>query len=948
MRGALRLQAENSLRSALADVALAPDRLAAILDEREEPLVAFNSERNVVAANASAERFFGYERRELDSRPIDVIVPERLRQPDAPPPLPTEDLTTVEIPGLRKDGSEIATVWTYGFAPSPTGPIFILVVLDRERLSTELDALRRGDARYRSLLLASAAIIWVTDAQGEFVEPQPPWEGYTGQPWEEHRGLGWIAAIHPDDRARVGAEWSTAIRAKSHLYRTHGRVWNASQNAWRAFQAQAVPVRASTGEIVEWVGSLTDVQDAVDAQEKLRERESELEQRFRAVYENALDGIVLSNDEARVVDANPAACRLLGRAREQVIGARSAELVPATEREGSPARMGEFRAAGMMTGEGKMLLPDGTVRRVEFGAVANVSPGLHLSIFRDVEDRRRAEEAQQFLDEASRLLATSLDYDETLASVARLAVPRIADWAAVDLLEDGGGFRRVAVAHVDPKKVELAHEVRRRQEPTIDDATGLGAVVRTGKPDLVELVTDEMLTAALADDPELLAIFRNLGLVSAMTVPLSARGKIIGAISLVSAESRRRYGRTDLAVAEELARRASFAIENALYVRELAQATRKKDEFLAMLGHELRNPLAPIVTATEIIRVRGNATTRELEILDRQARHLVRLVDDLLDVSRIASGKLSLRRTRVELADLLEQAIENTSSSMEAKGLRFIASVSPSSMPIDGDRERLVQVVTNILVNAAKFTPAGKGVFLTASADGSDAVLTFRDEGQGIEADLLPQVFDLFIQGQQRTDRRGGGLGLGLSIARSIVVAHDGQIDVTSSGPEQGTTVTVRLPMLASAHAGSSSQSTTDRAPAAAAGPRRVLIVDDNADSAEMLAVFLGLVGYEPLVAGDAGRALSLASELAPEAAILDIGLPDIDGYDLARAMRSALGERTPKLIALTGYARDSDRERALESGFVEHLAKPVDMSRLASILRGLLPVPGAHHEALG
>ena len=1115
------------LLSVLARVAAGPGRLAAILDDSPQALIAFTAERTILAANIAGEQYFGYERHELDSQPTDRIVPERFRQPDAPPQLATEDLTTVELPALRKDGAEIPTVWTFGVAPAPNGPIFVMVVLDRTRLRTELEALQRSDARYKSLLLASADIVWISNAEGEFVEPQPAWEGYTGQGWEEHRGNRWISAVHPDDRPRVMNEWVSTVRAERALYGTHGRIWSVGHNTWRSFQTRAVPVRASTGEVIEWIGALADVQDAVEAQENLARRERDLEHRFRTIYENALDGIMLTDDEFRIVDVNPAACHLLGRGRDQLIGAHSAQLSPPADRDQAPARLGKFRNTGMMTGEGKMLLPDGTIRRAEFGAVANVSPGVHLSVFRDIEDRKRAEEAQRFLDEASRILTGSLDYDETLASFARLAVPEIADWAGVDLLQDDGSLRRVAIAHVDPAKIALANELRRRQPASIHDPSGVGAVVRTGKPELVELVTDDVLVAALAKDPDLLPIVRDLGLVSGITVPLFARGKIIGAISFVSAESRRGYGAADLALTQELSRRATYALENAAFVRDLqltnrqkdlflkraehlqstatelvraegvadivrvfesidraapleadgcslleqtrgglrmlastlelratagawtisastpvsvaardriavwlsdfdelnacfpsfpgaargditahasiplvvgeecvgvfaltfrdrrafdaaereyltavanlwgqalyrarhtegereaivraleaeSIAIRKKDEFLAMLGHELRNPLSPIVTATSLIRERGHATSRELEILDRQARHLVRLVDDLLDISRVTSGKLSLNGTRVELAEIIAQATESTAQAFDEKRLRLYSSPGRSSIAVDGDRERLVQVITNLLMNASKFTPAGNAVFVTASSESHEAVVEVRDEGEGIAPELLPRVFDVFTQGQQGSDRQSGGLGLGLAIARSIVVAHGGRIDAASAGAGQGACFRIHLPLHAPAVVAAAPQPAGQDPAEQAHTPfgRRVLVVDDNADSAELLAEYLTQIGYDSLVASKPTQALSSVRQTMPDAVILDIGLPEMDGYELARTITLELGHRSPKFIALTGYAQATDRERAIEAGFVEHLAKPVDVRKLANTLREVLSAP--------
>jgi CheY-like chemotaxis protein/anti-sigma regulatory factor (Ser/Thr protein kinase) len=357
-----------------------------------------------------------------------------------------------------------------------------------------------------------------------------------------------------------------------------------------------------------------------------------------------------------------------------------------------------------------------------------------------------------------------------------------------------------------------------------------------------------------------------------------------------------------------------------------------------MLGHELRNPLAPIVTATSLLRVRGHATARELDILDRQARHLVRLVDDLLDVSRITSGKLALNRGRVCASEVVAQAIESTSPLFEERQIRLHSQVSPRPMIVDGDRDRLVQVVANILVNAAKFTPHGKDVFLFAGSDEEGVTIVVRDEGQGIEPDLLPHVFDLFTQGRQSADRSLGGLGLGLAVAGSIARAHDGRIDIASPGAGLGTTVTVRLPIAVTVTAEAPGGDGPAVADAAARPPRRrILIVDDNEDSAEMLAMYLGEVGYECFVAGSAARALSISREVIPDAALLDIGLPDLSGHDLARALRKALADRTPKLIALTGYAQERDRQLAFEAGFEDHLAKPVEMAKLTATLSGLL-----------
>ncbi|HEY2509927.1 MAG TPA: ATP-binding protein [Polyangiaceae bacterium] len=375
-------------------------------------------------------------------------------------------------------------------------------------------------------------------------------------------------------------------------------------------------------------------------------------------------------------------------------------------------------------------------------------------------------------------------------------------------------------------------------------------------------------------------------------------------------------------------------------------ATRKKDEFMAMLGHELRNPLAPIVTATSLIRMRGRATGEELDILERQSRHLVRLVDDLLDISRITSGKLSLDRAPVSLGDVVTQALESTSPIFSANRVSLQSSVMDAPIVVEGDRDRLVQVLTNLLVNAAKFTPAGRSVHLSARRANGEGVVVVRDEGAGVSPDLLPRIFDVFTQGAQGSDRRTGGLGLGLAIARSIVSAHGGSIEAKSAGVGRGATFEVRIPLI-SALAASAPERPSSERPASPHSKWRVLVVDDNRDGAEMIAEYLGAIGYAPVIAFDGPEALTALRADPADVALLDIGLPDMDGYELAQTIASELGPNAPKLIAMTGYAQPSDRARAIDAGFVEHIAKPVDLAQLAATLQRIVTRPPPTREAV-
>jgi PAS domain S-box-containing protein len=363
------------------------------------------------------------------------------------------------------------------------------------------------------------------------------------------------------------------------------------------------------------------------------------------------------------------------------------------------------------------------------------------------------------------------------------------------------------------------------------------------------------------------------------------------------------------------------------------EANRAKDEFLAMLGHELRNPLAPIVTALHLMRLREpGSLERERAVIERQVSHLRRLVDDLLDVSRAVRGELRLERAPVEVAAVVADAIETAGPLFEERRHRLTLSVPRTGLLVDADAERLTQVVTNLLTNAAKYTPPGGHITVCAEGDAGQLLLEVADDGAGIAPELLPRVFEAFAQGRQGLDRKQGGLGLGLAIARQLVVAHGGTIEARSEGPGRGTSIFVRLPR---ANAPSPADRRVSDAPfaAASAARRRVLVVDDNPDAAELLHQVLTDVGHEVRTAPDGPSALQLVDTFVPDIAFLDVGLPVMDGYELARQLRHAPGLALTPLVAVTGYAQDDDRQRALASGFTEHLTKPLNPARVVECI---------------
>lgn len=368
------------------------------------------------------------------------------------------------------------------------------------------------------------------------------------------------------------------------------------------------------------------------------------------------------------------------------------------------------------------------------------------------------------------------------------------------------------------------------------------------------------------------------------------------------------------------------------------EADRRKDEFLAVLGHELRNPLAPILTALHIMEMGGDeAFLEERTIIERQARHLARLVDDLLDVSRITRGKIELARRRGEIAGPIQRAIEMASPLLDKRGHRLTLAVPPRGLAVEADQERIAQVVTNLLDNAARYTEPGGEITVAAERDGEQVVIRVRDTGCGIDPELLPRIFEPFAQDAGSRGRRQGGLGLGLAIASSLVELHGGTIEAHSDGPGRGSEFVVRLP--GAPPAGAAVEAPSPAAEAASAPPQRgrVLIVDDNADAANLLALALEGLGFETRVAFDGPAALHAADEAPPDVALLDLGLPVMDGYDLARHLRARPRLADLPLVAITGYGQDGDRERTLRAGFDEHLVKPVDLRRLTATLERLL-----------
>jgi signal transduction histidine kinase/CheY-like chemotaxis protein len=570
--------------------------------------------------------------------------------------------------------------------------------------------------------------------------------------------------------------------------------------------------------------------------------------------------------------------------------------------------------------------------------------------YRDEQLASQREEIE-FLAQAGQLLTSSLDYTSTLARLTGLIVPKLADWCAVHV--EGSPLHQTPIACADPAKADVLREILVRFPQATDAPCGYRKVIRTGESELVEEAPPGCLEEA-AQSPEHLALLRQLGWRSWIVVPLRVQFTTFGAITLALSESSRRYGRADRVLAEELARRAAVAIDNAhLYASSqnersrVEAATRAKDEFVAMVSHELRTPLNAILGWTRLLQSRSlseASRAQAVEVIHRNAMAQNQIVADLLDISRIMTGTVRINPSQVDFGSVIDLVIEGMRPAIDAKRLTVETEVDRAAAVIRGDSDRLQQVVWNLLSNAVKFTPKGGSVRVRLHRVESDIEVVVADSGEGIPAGFLPHVFAGFRQSDSSAPRPHGGLGVGLSIAKYLVELHGGTITARSDGVGKGASFAVRLPISAvvSMTLGVSKVPATRPPPPAANPPEgledtAVLVVDDDPDTRELLEFMLRRSGAEVRTASSAAEALRVLDDFHPSVIVSDIGMPHADGYSLIRDIRTHPSEpkRSIPAIALTAFARAEDRTRALVEGFNVHMAKPVEpLELIAAVVR--------------
>ena len=550
----------------------------------------------------------------------------------------------------------------------------------------------------------------------------------------------------------------------------------------------------------------------------------------------------------------------------------------------------------------------------------------------DIDEQKRAEESARYLAAASAALASVVDYRSTLQKVANLAVPYFADWSAVDVATEGR-LERLAVSHQDPARVEIVRQLMQEYPPDPEAPHGAFAVLRTGRPELMRDIPNELLERS-ARDARHLELLRSLGLKSYIAVPLTdSSGVTFGIMTFATAESGRLYSETDLRLAMDIAHRASIAIDNTRLYQALQESDRRKDEFLAILAHELRNPLAPLSNSLQILGMPGvepSIVARAHEMMTRQVGHLIRLVDDLMDVSRVMQGKIELRRMPVDLGTILARAAETMQPLIDVHRHRLSVHLT-DRLSVDADAVRLTQVVSNLLANAIKYTPPEGCIWVSAEREENTAVVRVRDNGVGLAPHMRHKVFDMFVQGEQSGAGVQGGLGIGLTLVKNLVEMHHGTVEARSEGLGRGSEFVVRLPLSQDAVDREVLQDASPSVAAAASG-HRVLVVDDNQDAAESLAMLLRLQGHDVRVAHSGEAALKEAEAYSPDAVFLDIGMADLDGYEVARRLRTRAGSDRVVLAALTGWGQQADRRRSMEAGFNYHIIKPPEPRALESV----------------
>ncbi|HEY4312174.1 MAG TPA: PAS domain S-box protein [Pirellulales bacterium] len=676
---------------------------------------------------------------------------------------------------------------------------------------------------------------------------------------------------------------------------------------------------------------------------KQRQAEEAL-QKLADIVEYSDDAIISKRIDGTITSWNAAAERLYGYTAAEAIGQHISLIVPADYRA-------ELQEIMQRLSAGERIEHWDTVRQRKDGSLVEVS--LRISpiknaegevvgaskVARDISARRKEENAVEFLADSGQKLAALVDERSVQDLIASLPVPYFADWCIVYRLIDDGQIEPAAYYHRDPDNSAALHELIAAIPLSWDSMASAANALRKDASHLVADIPRSHLNTFSAK-PAVGALFDKLRPRSVISVPMRARDHILGVITFVRSDGREAYHDADCRFAENIAGRAAIAIDNAQLYQSVQQAVGQRDEFLAMLAHELRNPLAAIRYATDLARMPAQEYNPHLfDIVERQLGNFSRLIDDLLDVSRVSQNKISLQLEDSDAKIIASRALETARPVLLLKGHQITVELTDEELPIHVDAVRTEQIVVNLLTNAAKYTPDGGHVCLRVQADRECAVTSVSDSGIGIAPEVLPRVFDLFAQADRTIDRTEGGLGIGLTVARRLAEMQGGVLSAASKGLGKGSEFTLRLrlttPKPSSAVAANRAQATSHQL--------RILVVDDNRDTATTASLLLKASKHEVREAYEGYAALETFKAFKPDVALLDLGLPGLNGFEVAQKLREA-GFSREILIAVSGYGQPEDRRRSQEAGFNYHLIKPVHHADLIKILNTI--VPGIRDES--
>jgi PAS domain S-box-containing protein len=863
--------------------------LAAVVSSSDDAILSKGLDGVISSWNRGAEALYGYTAEEMIGQTTDRLIPEELRAEEAAilaRIAQGERLDHIETERLTGDGRRVAVSLSISPILDVDGKVVGVSKIARDisgRKAAE-QALRDSEQRFRTLAESTPMLVWRTDAADNAVWFNQCWLDFTGSPMDADAGSGWLRHLHPDDRGRVEASRAAARRRRGSIEVEYRIRHNDGSYRWvfeRATPMHDGPADGFSG----YIGSCIDITDRRQAEDELRR-----------TFESIGDGFLVLDAQCRFVYVNAVAEEAVGHRREDLLGRVFWDVFPLTRQTVLEQEFMRCMAGTVVDFE-HFYAPFNRWYRNR--CYPRAGGGITV-YFQDVTAEKRA---RRTLQQSEEKFHKAFDTSPNVLAITTLGSDSLVEVNAA--FERLTGYPRQSVIGSTTARLGLWVDIERREQ--LLQQLRIGESVR---------------------DVELSLRTRDGGL---RTVLLSAELLEIDDAPCVVASW------LDITDLRELERRLRESVER------LAEADRRKDEFLATLAHELRNPLAPILSAAQVLQ-RDSAPEAPLQrardIIERQARHMARLVDDLLDLARISRGQVTLRRARVSLRDAIDSAVEACAPQLDEAGHELHLEMPEEPVCVDGDFTRLAQVVGNLLGNAIKYTPPGGSITITLARDGAEGVICVSDSGIGIHPDMTERIFDMFAQSNSAIERSKGGLGIGLTLSRQLIEMHHGSLGARSAGLGAGSEFVVRLPL--SAQAAAAAPDLSGRQHGSAPRSLHILVTDDSVDAATSLGMLLELHGHAVRIAHDGAEAVAAVAESRPDVVLLDIGMPRMNGYEAARRIRAMPGGESIRLVALTGWGQAEDRRRTREAGFDAHVTKPVAFEELEQLLVAPAGMPPA------